>query len=303
MVKKLPESLQGSGKKWELYEDVDYEAFWDDPVQTRQDRLEKYLTSRLLPLSGHRIIDVGCGYGRLYPCYKDRFSTVILFDGSVQLLKKARSQLTGMAYLVAGDINKIPFKDSAFDCVLMIRVLQHVKELGCTMSEISRILCGGGSFVFSYHNKRNAHRILKRIFRQEKDNPYSLQSREVSPALLSHHPVFIKLNLEQAGFTSPSYLGAVYIKQLADIEEKISTEVPAGARWSSLMGKLLAAPWLIGTSKKRIGSKLEPGNDLIDILVCPICKSPLQQEKNGFCCRACQRQFPFRDGILDFRPY
>ncbi|HRD02751.1 MAG TPA: methyltransferase domain-containing protein [Candidatus Saccharicenans sp.] len=302
MVKKLPESLQGSGKKWELYEDVDYEAFWDDPAQIRQDRLEKHLISRLLPLSGHRIIDVGCGYGRLYPCYKDRFSTVILFDGSVQLLKKARSQLTGMAYFVAGDINNIPFKDSAFDCVLMIRVLQHVSELGSTLSEISRILSKGGSFVFSYHNKRNAHRILKWIFRQEKDNPYSLQSREVSPALLSHHPVFIKLNLEQVGFTNPSYLGAVYIRQLADIKEKISTKVPSGSRWSSLMGKLLAAPWLIGTSKKRIGSEAELGNDLINILVCPICKSSLQEENNGFFCRACRRQFPFREGILDFRP-
>jgi uncharacterized protein YbaR (Trm112 family) len=39
--------------------------------------------------------------------------------------------------------------------------------------------------------------------------------------------------------------------------------------------------------------------DLLDILVCPVCKKPLVLQENGesLRCGACRRTYPIRDGI------
>jgi len=39
--------------------------------------------------------------------------------------------------------------------------------------------------------------------------------------------------------------------------------------------------------------------DLLDILVCPLCKEPveLKQDENGLKCPACKRVYPIRDDI------
>jgi len=39
--------------------------------------------------------------------------------------------------------------------------------------------------------------------------------------------------------------------------------------------------------------------DLLDILVCPVCKEPLVQKENGesLKCRECKRVYPVRDNI------
>ncbi len=39
--------------------------------------------------------------------------------------------------------------------------------------------------------------------------------------------------------------------------------------------------------------------DLLDILVCPLCKAPveLKQDENGLKCSQCRRVYPIRDDI------
>ena len=40
-------------------------------------------------------------------------------------------------------------------------------------------------------------------------------------------------------------------------------------------------------------------NRLLEILVCPLCKGPLEQRQSGgeLVCKACRLAFPVRDGI------
>ncbi len=305
MVKKLPYSLRKDGKKWQLYDDVDYDAFWADQHQKRQDQLERYLISRFLLRTGSRIIDIGCGYGRLLPCYRDKFSVKVLYDGSIKLLKKAIEE-TGDTnqnrFFIAGDINLLPFKEASFDCVLMIRVIQHLFDVESSFQEVSRILSDSGVFIFSYHNKQNAHRIMNWFLGREKDNPFSRKSKEVSPALVSHHPAYIKSRLMAAKFARPDNQGAVVVKQIANLTEKISKRVPSGTRWARITGKFWAAPWIISRTRALSRPSLAPGQDLIDILVCPFCRISVKADQGGFVCPSCQRIFPARDGIIDFRP-
>lgn len=306
MVKRLPESLNDGKKRWELYDDVEYDAFWKDWDQKTQDKLEKYLISRMLPKKGLRVIDVGCGYGRLFECYKDKFHTVILFDGSINLLKKALNEYgksRDNLFFIAGDVNSLPFREASFDCVLMIRVLQHLFDVEISFREIYRIMAKAGEFVFSYHNKQNAHRILNWFLRKEKDNPFTQESKEVSPALVSHHPSYIERALYEAGFQRPYYLGAVFIKQIAKLKEKFSGRGIPGSRWARFMGKLWLAPWMIGKTSTKKRSEVISGAKLTNILVCPTCRVSVRDIQGNYLCPSCDRKYHTHEGIIDFRPY
>lgn len=301
MAKGLPDRFPPSEKRYSLYEDVEYQEYWEDPGQIRQDALERHILSDMLPVSGRRIIDLGCGYGRLAPVYLDRFDQVVLYDGSLSLLRDAHDALGTRALLVAGDVGRLPFKAASFDCVLTIRVLQHVHNLQDTLEEVRRIIASEGQLVFSYHNKRNAHRLLHYLKARRSGNPFSLESAEIDATLISHHPTRVGALMRNAGFSTPEYRGAVVVNSLASITDRFRSQMPAGARWAPFMGRFRLSPWLIGRSFAEGGDDLQTGDSIDDLFQCPSCHGDLTPSNRGFECLVCHRGYPIDDGIIDFR--
>ena len=297
----LPERFDVSEPDYALYEGIDYEEYWDAPNRTRQDALEQRLVADMLPTRGRRIIDVGCGYGRLAPCYVDRFDQVVLYDGSLSLLRQARRALGDRAVLVAGDVGRLPFKAASFDLVLTIRVLQHVHDLAPTIGGMRRILADGGRLLFSYHNKRNANRVLHYARSRKVGDPFSLESAEVSPTLISHHPLRMAEMLKEAGFGEPEYKGALVLDPLARFTEQFGQGSPSGLLWASFTGKYKLAPWLIGQSPAVVAEPLAEGTSVEDLFECPSCRGGIERSSESFDCTACGASYPARDGIADFR--
>lgn len=297
----LPKDFSVAEKSCSLYEDIEYEQYWDDPAQARQDALEKRLISEMLPARGRRIIDVGCGYGRLAPVYIDRFDSVVLYDGSMSLLRHAREDIGERAVLVAGDAMNLPFRAASFDTLLTIRVLQHMTDLGGAIREMRRVLPRGGSFVFSYHNKRNARRVLAYPKTRQTADPFSLESAEVSPTLISHHPTRVAALLGDAGFTDAEYRGAVVVNGLAQLTEKFGRTEPSGLAWASFTGRHALAPWLVGRASAVGGGELAPGDSVEALFECPDCRGNVARSDESYRCGACGRSYPIVDGIADFR--
>ena len=299
--KGLPEKFPPPEKSYSLYEDVEYQEHWEDSGHIRQDALERHIISDMLPVSGRRIIDVGGGYGRLAPVYLERFNQAVLYDGSLSLLRSARDTLGDRAVLVAGDVGRLPFKPASFDCVLTIRVLQHVHDLPGTLEEMRRVTAGDGSLVFSYHNKRNANRILHYLGTRKTGDPFSPESAEIGPTLISHHPAQVATLLHDARFSAPDYRGTVVVNSLARITEAFGRKAPAGATWAPLMGKFWLAPWLIGRSVAEGAEDLQAADSIEGLFQCPICHGDLVRSDQGYECPACRRSYPIEDGIADFR--
>jgi len=302
MVKALPDRFPPAEKSYALYENIEYQEFWEEPGLSRQDALERHIISGLLPVSGRRIIDLGGGYGRLAPCYINRFDQAVLCDGSLSLLRDAREALGSRALLVAADIAQLPFRTASFDCVLTIRVLQHMSDLQGTLKEVRRIIAAGGRLVFSYHNKRNANRVIRHSADRGNSSPYSLEPVEVWPTLISRHPDQVGTFLREARFSDPEYRGTVVVDSLANITDRFGRRTPAGARWAPFMGRFRLAPWLIGKSVAQGGDDLEAGDSIDDLFECPVCRGGLTRSGRGFECAACRRDYPIEDGIVDFRP-
>lgn len=306
----LPQALKPGDEAVGLFEGVPYEQYWEDPGRSRQETLENHLLARSLPRSGDTIVDLGCGYGRLAPLYLGKFRKTVLVDGSLSLLRQARERYGDAVTLVAADVRRLPFRAGSFDCAVSVRVLQHLQDPSSAIAEAHRVLGGGGTYIASFHNKRNLRRVMHYFAGKDVARPFGPDSVEVSPALISHHPRTFDAWMRGAGFGSISYEGAMVVEPVARVTERIGGGAPSGTRWARLSGAMAVAPWLIGkatATESHQGGQPKPRESRPaeypeDLLCCPECQGGLRVEGHSMACPACERNYPIIDGIFDLRP-
>jgi ubiquinone/menaquinone biosynthesis C-methylase UbiE len=116
------------------------------------------------PEKHNHILDVGCGAGDiLMEIEKQKQFNLKLFgvDASNYMVERSRKRVLSGTVIENAVSEKIPYDNSSFDKIICSEVLEHVEDLGKSLSEISRVLKVGGSFVFSYPNE-NLINILKK---------------------------------------------------------------------------------------------------------------------------------------------
>jgi len=99
---------------------------------------------------GEKILDLGCGWGRVLKPVRTITQNAVGLDISFQMLNSAKMHLSHHNLptpLVRGDGTLLPFKDNSFDKVYSLLVLQHLsKENGKkVILEIQRVLKPGGT--------------------------------------------------------------------------------------------------------------------------------------------------------------
>ncbi len=110
---------------------------------------------RLDVAPGHRLLDLGCGFGRHSHEALLRGAQVVACDlGRAELdgvLALAWALVTGgetdpavMVAAVQGDAVRLPFDDGAFDRVIASEVLEHVHDDTAAFCELWRVLRPGG---------------------------------------------------------------------------------------------------------------------------------------------------------------
>jgi SAM-dependent methyltransferase len=286
---------------YSLYEGVDYEQFWNGPQKRTLDELETTIVDNLLPPSGRRIIDVGCGYGRLAGCYLDRFQQAIMVDGSMSLLRQAIEKTRGRAIYIACDVNHLPFRTAAFDTVLMIRVFHHIEDSRACLSELNRLLCKEGQFVFSYCNKQNVGRIIRWLIGTNTENPFSIEPAGVGSTLISHHPKAIHNMLCESGFSYMKYYGVGVLDRLAGRNGLEGWQIGTAERLAPFLAWIKVAPWILCQAIARENLNLIDVRRIDDLLQCPSCGGSLSDDKGGYLCLMCNRHYPVESGIIDLR--
>jgi ubiquinone/menaquinone biosynthesis C-methylase UbiE len=108
---------------------------------------DRHIIELLSPLPGKSVLDVGCGIGYLSGLLSDLGAEVVGIDIEFSALAYSSKTVDGLFALALAD--KLPFKSSLFDIVILSDVIEHLVEPDKTLVEIRRIGKPGALVVIS----------------------------------------------------------------------------------------------------------------------------------------------------------
>lgn len=109
--------------------------------QTRKHDAVLVLT---IPKEDSLLLDDGCGTGMLLQRLD---SPVVGLDISPNLLKTAKEKLKIEQSLILGDAEQLPLRNSVFDGVYAITLIQNTPDMAKTVTEIKRVSRPGGKII------------------------------------------------------------------------------------------------------------------------------------------------------------
>jgi SAM-dependent methyltransferase len=115
------------------------------------------LTRCRLPAAGKRVLELGCGAGRMTHSFARRFEKVYAFDLSPEMLSRARQIHSGqnnILWLLSNGVDLACVASDSMDFVFSYLVLQHLPEEPLALQyirEMLRVLRPGGAFLFQFN--------------------------------------------------------------------------------------------------------------------------------------------------------
>lgn len=192
-------------RNWEIkvcgtldYKEIEEEKrLWDEKAETIKDDVELRgsLKNPLAQLQKSRsqirkfflksknkrfLLDVGCGNGLFTVPMTEIFNFVIGIDISKAMIKRCREKRNNLDFIVASATN-LPLKSNAFDAVLSLSLLQHLRtkqNVEKTLKEISRTATNGALIFLTFWDTHNSPtNFVKETLKREK---YKLHQSLVS---------------------------------------------------------------------------------------------------------------------------
>jgi SAM-dependent methyltransferase len=110
------------------------------------------LTALVDPGRQARVLDLGCGAGHVSFAVAERAKEVVAYDLSAEMLsvvneaaaKRGLDNLT----IAQGAVERLPFADESFDCVLSRFSAHHWRDVDAGLREAARALRSGGLAAF-----------------------------------------------------------------------------------------------------------------------------------------------------------
>ena len=129
-----------------------YQSLKVDPLQRYWHRRRFEEISRLIELTGGRILDIGCADGMFSKVILDKSKAkeligIDVLKTSIAWANKHWGKIGKMKFRV-GDAHKLEFPSGSFDAVVALEVLEHVHKPPEALKEIKRVLKKGGYGIF-----------------------------------------------------------------------------------------------------------------------------------------------------------
>jgi ubiquinone/menaquinone biosynthesis C-methylase UbiE len=105
--------------------------------------------ARAVPLTGRRLLDLGCGSGTLLRAFAERHAAQgVGVDSSSAMIELARRQLPAGTSAYVANAEQLPFAACSFDAVVASMSVHHF-DRGRAFAEVLRVLAPGGGFAIS----------------------------------------------------------------------------------------------------------------------------------------------------------
>jgi SAM-dependent methyltransferase len=302
------------------YENYDYREFWEDNKRAYEDASERMAIGKLFESEKKSgvIIDIGCGYGRLFNEYRD-YDIIIMMDYSLNNLKNTKNTVLDYlrqdksefdkVHFIAADAINIPFRNDVFDAAISVRIVHHLNYPEKFISETGRVLKNKGLFILEFANKRNMKNILKFIAGRLSQSPFSPEPLMIGENIRDNHPSLImgsfkKNSLKINRILSVSNLRAGFLKRKLSLRNLLRLENIL----QNLFSLCKLGPSIFIKAFKNKGKNTEMPEKIIkkftDMLLCPECKnaeSSLEISADSLICNFCGSKYIINDGIFDLR--
>nr|WP_320016298.1 class I SAM-dependent methyltransferase [uncultured Desulfobacter sp.] len=144
----------------------DYDAFFEKGRAKHCRDLEiKLISSLIRPMSGKRLLDIGCGTGLSLEPFVDLGMNLTGIDPSAYMLDKAAERLGYRVDLHRGTAEDLPFDDNSFDTALLFFSLEFSDRPAKAIEEACRV--AREQVVIGVHNRyalQNMFRWVKGLF-------------------------------------------------------------------------------------------------------------------------------------------
>ena len=247
------------------------------------------------------MLELGAGAGRNMLRYKN-YKRIALLDYSRTQLLQARERLGDPSRFlyVAADIYRLPFVSGLFDGVTMVRTLHHMADPALALAQVARATAPEGVFILEFANKRNLKAMLRYLAGKQAWSPYSTEPVEFTALNFDFHPKAVRGYLRNAGFSIERQLSVSHFR-VAFLKKNLPLKLLVGL--DALLqhtGRIMQfSPSVFSRCRASEEKKLADPNGLF---ICPKCKAPLKGRRHDLHCEQCGADWPFRDGIYDFRP-
>jgi len=167
---------------------------WDIKHKQKKEviKLENFVENLDLK-EGEKVLDAGCGNGRLAPFIKKKIKEkgkIIGIDFSEKMINRGKKNgnLKKVSYIQT-DIHYLPFKKNSFDSVICLAIFPHLNDKNKALVDIYNVLKPGGKLFIAHLMKR------------ENLNHYHSQIKPVCNDLLPNK-LSMKQMLEENGFNN-----------------------------------------------------------------------------------------------------
>lgn len=111
----------------------------------------------------NRLLELGCGNGKLWQenTVDLRNREIFLSDLSEGMVEEVRKKLGSDFNCIVADVEKIPFKDAYFDCVIANHVLFYLNDIHQGLKEVQRVLKKDGIFYCSTYGNEHMKEITQ----------------------------------------------------------------------------------------------------------------------------------------------
>ena len=136
--------------------DTAADAWWSDEIRWVR-TLKRMVDGRLswfdrsVDWSGRRVLDLGCAGGFMAEALAERGARVTGIDPATRAIEAARAHAEAGGLDIRYDVGvgeSLPYDDGAFDVVVCVDVLEHVRDLERVCTEMARVTAPGGTLCF-----------------------------------------------------------------------------------------------------------------------------------------------------------
>lgn len=196
------------------YDDYDYPKYW--ATRGYEHASEVAALNSFFKVVGRvdKILEVGCGHGRLASIYGPFARKITIADPSRKLLAIAKKGLKKQKLeptVVESTLQNLPTKLSGekYDCVVLVRVIHHIRSTEIAFKAVHSLLKPGGYLILEFANKLHGKAIIKKLLKGDltfmidifpDDRRSEGNKKKGTIAFLNHNPDAIEQSLLDDGF-------------------------------------------------------------------------------------------------------